>query len=748
MFKRCLLVFFLFICFGMGSRLADATVFKLNKIVPVRDIRLHSIKDSYSLSIPIPERWQVRRAVLKFSYVNSTALLPYKSRLVVAIDGIPLQQAVLDDTSAEKEMEVAIPGPMLKSGYHELELSVAQHSEKECEDPFAPELWTLVRLGEATLSIDYSLKPIPLRLSAIPKFITDPKSIPYGRINLVIGSLDEQTLSAASIVAGAVGARFQYRPVQISVSQGIVTDCDNIVIGTKKRLKELGVPRGILGDGPRVSIFPMLHPLESGPREATANGTSRRDNRYALIVISGESPAELLKASRAFSSMTFPFPQSQSMLIEQVDFPKLKPYQKADLVVPGVPVRFGDLGFSTHVFKGMNRQPVSLDFYLPTDVYIEPNQYCALSLHFGFSAAVRKDSTLRLELNGKPVSSIHLDNENGAFYENYKILIPAYMFRPGRNVISFNAMLVPLVMKRCQGFQDVNLFLTLFEDSIISFPKMPHWGKMPEIGYFFDSGFPFSRNGTCKDAVILLPEKTLQSVTAAMNLAAYLGQVNRVAPVDLKILFSLDKAKGREIILIGRLSKLPQEIIKKAPLVLTDSSALVSYPQIIELSGGKERSFWQKIEEKLEGYSRFFPAKGFVKNSVVKEKGVSLSKDTGIIMEFESPFSKGKSVLVWAATSGEALKESAKMLWSGGLRSMAHGDLVLFSMENKKEIHSLKVGPTYYTGSLSKRAKVDFWLRSYPWLFYGTLAVCFVILAFIFGAYLRWRRKKRLANEI
>ncbi|NPA94676.1 MAG: cellulose biosynthesis cyclic di-GMP-binding regulatory protein BcsB [Thermodesulfobacteria bacterium] len=745
MIKRYILIFGLICCLGAGNVCAEE--FLLSKIVPATDVKLNSIADIHRLSIPVPERWKVREAVLKFNYVSSTALLPYKSRLVVSVDGIPLSQATLGQDGAEKEMVITVPGKMLAPGYHTLEFRVAQHSERQCEDPFAPELWTMLRLGDAKIDIDYSLRPIPLRLSAIPRFIEDPKLFPNGHVNLVLGSLDAETLQAAAIVAGGIGARFKYRPVHISVSQEVMANTDNIIIGTVDEVKRSKVPRETLEGGPRITIDHVCSQRESDSPGQQCD-SAKKDARFALITISGSNQEELRRAATAFSSMNFPFPQGSSMVVEGVDFPRLKAYSRAGLLEPGVAVPFGSLGFSTHIFKGMGGPPAKFEFSLPPDLYIEPNQYAELYLHFGFSAALRQDSSLKLDLNGKPVASIHLDDMNGAFYERYKILIPTYLFRPGKNVISFHAVLMPLEMKRCELFQDMNLFLTLFDDSMISFPEMAHWGKMPEIGYFFDSGFPFSRIATCEGAAFFLADRSLSEVALAMNISAYLGQVNGIAPVDIGFVFDVNEAKGKDIIALGDISKMPLALVKNGPLVISKDYAQVRYPLFVEFSQKSGKGLWQKIEEKFARGPGYDSHGSRVKKSTVKMKGVTIQSDTAIIMEFESPLESGRTVLLFTGGSEKAFSHSARMLWSGRLKGMAHGDLVMFSADNPQDIYSLNIGPSYYTGKLSQKDRVDFLLRSYPWLFYGILASCFVVMAIIIAAYLRWRKKKRLANEI
>ena len=720
-----------------------AKTFLLREIAPISNVKLHSIKDTYSISIPIPNKWNVKEATLKFSYVNSSALLAYKSKLVVSLDDIPLSQATLDPINYENTLTVKIPGKLLASGYHELRFFVAQHSEKECEDPFAPELWTVLKLSEATLDINFEEIPFPLKLSSIPTYIEDPKIFPKKKINIILPTLDKEFLRLASIIAAGIGARLKYRPVSITVSLDLKPGVDNILIGTKEVLK-------IIDDSWSVPFETCIGinylPISSNDQQQNPEG-KKRDKRFALIAIIGNSIQQIEKAALAFSSISYPFPPNQVAIIKDVQIPKYNSYATKDLLTPGIPVKFKDLGFSTHITKGLNRQPVNIDFYIPPDLYIKPNEYAVLSLHFAHSGAVRKDSTMKITLNDRPVSSIHLTNEDGAVYENYKILIPTYLFKPGKNVLSFQTVLVPLIVRRCEGFQDMNLFLTLFDDSVIRFPSMSHWGKMPAIEHFFDSGFPFSKFGDGRDYAVILTTKDYNYSALALNIFAYLGQLTGAVPTKFLIDFNMAQAKGREIIVIGSIDEVPTELKEKAPIKLSTPEATILYPQLEDLAQEEQRTWYEKLEEKLRGYSKLFPITPKTKMSQVKAKRISLDNDTGLVMEFESPYESGKTVLLWTAKDKKAFLPMSNLLWTGKLRSSARGDLVIFSLTDPEKVYPLKLGPDYYTGSLSKLDKIDFLLRSYTWLFYIILGISIIILAIIIAGYLRRRKRKRLSYE-
>ncbi len=94
--------------------------FKLNvpfsKLVPVNTTTLMGSSNHIKVKIPIPERWQVKSAVLNLSYVNSSALLQNRSRLVVWLNEHPIAQITLNPQLPQGKASINLPINLLKKG--------------------------------------------------------------------------------------------------------------------------------------------------------------------------------------------------------------------------------------------------------------------------------------------------------------------------------------------------------------------------------------------------------------------------------------------------------------------------------------------------------------------------------------------------------------------------------------------------------------------------------------------------------
>jgi len=147
---KMLLISCLFATLFLDTAAAATLRIPLKKIAPVQDHQLRGSMDNYNFTIPIPERWKVIKATLHFSYVNSSALIPRTSRLVFTVHEQPLAQVRLNPDTPEGDVIVPISGSLLKTGYNPCSFWISQHyTDEQCEHPFAPELWTWLKLGEA-----------------------------------------------------------------------------------------------------------------------------------------------------------------------------------------------------------------------------------------------------------------------------------------------------------------------------------------------------------------------------------------------------------------------------------------------------------------------------------------------------------------------------------------------------------------------------------------------------------------------
>ena len=711
----------------------------LPKLAPVQTATLRGISNSYSLKIPIPARWELQRARLHFSYVNSTALLAQNSRLVVRLNGRPLAQATLQPLSPVGEVAVNLPVRLLPPGYQDLEFSVSQHYTMDCEFPEAPELWTTLELDQSYIDFEFRLKKLPLALSTILDHILDPRLATPNSVNLVIERLSPELLDLAAIVASGIAVRMDYRPIHFSLSQQIRPGMDNVLIADPKFLSQC------LGEGRPSIKGPILQFLHLRFPEPAPSTKVLEDPTRALILVGGENLEQMKIAAQTLAAMSFPYPGVARMEIQNIHLPPLEPSKGKNLLSPEGVYSFQRLGLDSHTFRGMAPPPKKIAFRVPTDFSGHPNRFGKLVLHIAYGSGLRKDSVLNVFLNEKFLSSIFLDNPQGGSYRNYEIPIPAYLLRRGQNVLSFAPVLTPLITGYCEFIQTENLLLTLFGDSTFHMPPMFRWVDLPRMELFFEDGFPFTRFADGREATVFVAEKSWECSAAALNLLAIAAQKVGYPALGIRFQFDPPGQANEEMIAVGPLSQMPEELKKGSPLQLS-APEKIPYVQWkrLEEKASKEGSWLSSFLEKFLPLppGRYFSQPAFTVDS---HQVSGLGPRRILLSQFQSPFKEFRTVLLLTGESSKDLLEGSGSLWEPSVQGRLHGDLAIVEIrEPDFPLTAMAVGSKYYVGEADLLSRLSLWLYNHPGMLLLFLLLALVILTAGIYYFLRAFRRRRL----
>lgn len=772
---------------------AEVLKIPLYKISTAGTITLKCVTAGYSITLAIPERWDIKKASVSFKYVNSSGLLAGKSRMVIKINEFPLVQIKLNPLATEGEVEVPIPALMLKPGYNEFIFSVSQHYTMECENPCADDLWTTLKLDEGFFEVEYDLKPVPLKLSTISNFLFDPKTFPYGEVNIVTENFSSEVVTVASIAASGIARRFDYKKVLFTVSEDIKPGYDNILVGRKDFVKDFLGQMNIEIDaekiiGPYLKIMHMpaekekkdddetdiymrakgnvvnvrekplltadvVVKLEQGDKikklnqegdwiyADTGNGlkgwihnnlleevkiveeekdTIEQDPTHALVVVSGVTLDHVKLASETMAIMSLPYPDTDELIAMEFTVPDIALYGGRLVLTPDKKYDFKTLNFGIQTFKGINPTPKEITFRLPADFLIKQNEYANLTLHFSYGAGMRIDSALNILLNDKPIRAIHLDDHKGALIEGYKLTIPTHLFRPGTNVIKFKPVMTPIVTKNCEYIQTENLFFTIFQNSSLYIPPMPHFVKLPKIELFILNGFPFTRWPDAHESMMYLTNSDPDVIAAAFNVIGFITQKNGYPLLELKISFENQRNWEGELIVIGDVDTIPKYLKEITPIKLTRTT-VVPYPVVRSWKGEASLAFSKQIS--------------------------SISAARGFMMEFQSPFVEGRTILLLTAHSVKDLLVFSEALIEPVVQAESKGDVVMVDLTPPDyKVTALDIGKKYFTGKSGKVSKLDFYLQSYPYLYQSALGFIILFITLASFYFLMRHRKRRKKN--
>lgn len=708
---RVLLVFMLCLMTSLPA-MGKEVLIPLQKLSPKPVLALKCMSDEQGIEIPISDRWDIKAVSIDLQYISSVNLIGDLSQLIVNMNGIPIAQFKLNPKTPDARVKVNIPLLYLKPGYNTLKFKVVQHyTTKECESPCSPDLWTNINLQDSILHVEYEDKPVPLKLSAISEYLFDPKTYPEASVHFVVEDRSAETLTTAAIASSGIARRFNYRKVSFSMSQQIRPGVDNVVLGRSSFVSRFLAPFNLsLGnvEGGYLKIFPL--PVGAGGYDVT----------HALLAVTGEKYDHVHMAAETLASISFAYPGSQELNAFEFSLPKVPPYGGRAVVIANKTYDFKTMDFDTTSFQGVNPVGKDLVFRLPADFVIQQNRSAKLSLNFAYGAGMRGDSALNILINDKIVRAVGFDKKSGDFLQNYVIDIPAYLFKPGRNIISFGVELHP-DLQECDIKLMDNLFLTIFENSTFTFPDMPHFVELPKLELFMLNGFPFTRWPDGFESMIYLADTSDESISAALNMVGLMSQKNSFPLLNIKIGLTPPKEWEGDLIAISSSKQLPAEMKEKSPL-RTSKTSMVPYPVVHGWEGESSLSFSRQAS--------------------------SLGEGRGLLMQFESPYHTGKTVMALVADSGADVLRLSEAMLDSGVQGQVFGDLVLVEFtQPKPRVTSMQVGEKYTTGKMGDVSRIESFFYAHPNLYYALLGV--LILGFTYAIYVllkRYRATRKLGQ--
>jgi hypothetical protein len=693
-----------------------------NKITRQSVLHMRCVENSFDIFLPIAERWKVKKASITFDYVSSVTLIAGSSLIGFKVNDTPIWQREVDPKEPEQRASFRIPPNLLKHRYNRLSFFVAQHFTADCEQPCDANIWTDILLSDGYLDVEYELLPVPLRLSKAPDFLFDTKTFERGYINIVlpggVKSAPDWLLTISTVLASGVAKRFSYIPVSFSTSSDIKPGMDNMLVGTKKEVMEFlslkEIKANIKGPFIKVANLPIPIPRylikKSRGKKQKNGGTGRikrfaADPHFALLVISGDNQNQLQIASETLTVLNFPYPGVSEMTVLEFDLKKIQTYTGKSMLPTGKSVKFSKFGFDTYTFLGLQPNPKEISFRLPPDFLIKPNQSADLTLNFTYSGGLRPESGLNILVNGVFATVIHFTEPDGGALEDYKIGLPTYLFKPGVNSMKFKPIMTPRAGK-CELIQSGSLFVTVFDNSKLFFPNMPHFVKMPNLELFMLNGYPFTVWPDGFESMIYLADKEAPALSAAMNTVGMISQNNGypLLAISVTTKFPLALAWRGNMMVFSTIGSLPKEILQNSNIKLSRQSSM-KYPVTHDKSS-KAFAFTRQIS--------------------------GMGTNTGALLELKSPFEQNKTILLFTAENHADLGKLGLAMTDSGVQATTFKGFALIEfLDPHYKVSSLQAGKTYFIGAESalEKARLYFYLNEHFVYWVGGLLAAFIIIS-------------------
>jgi cellulose synthase operon protein B len=705
-------------------------VTKLRDLGAYRPIDLRGTDRSAYLPLTVRFDESVVRARLHLIFTFSPSLIPELSQLKVMIDDEPLASIrVPKDHLGEPQQADIELDPRYFVDFARLRLEFIGHYTNDCEFPFHTSLWASVS-NESTLEVVTRSLALRDELALLPAPFFDTRDNRRLELPFVFARQPSQaTLASAGVLSSWFGALASYRGAHFPALLDERPDRHAIVLATNdERPAHLSLPQ---------VQEPTLQ-VASDPSDPTI--------KWLLVL--GKDQDQLRTAVHALvlgqAQLT-----GNSVQVRAVRLPQPSPpYEAPNIVRTGDKVRLGELvPESTQLqVSGQTLEPIRINLRLPADIFTWEARGMPVDLRYRYTPPHDAGlANLSVRINDEFVQSFPLrvasaDNGNQRielpFLEDTGTLmtqgltVPAFQLGPN-NQLQFQFDIPPQDEGRCRttlgGAQ-----AAIDPDSTLDLSHIEHYAAMPNLAFFANSGFPFTKYADLAQTAVILPDAPLvPEIETFLTALGQFGAATGIAGIRLSVLDAshAQQAGDRDLLVIA--SGVDNPLLKQWQDTL---------PARIE-AGQRASSVLGRLSD---AGSEWFG--GATAHQVPRDGWTEIAAKGPLaaILGFESPLQSGRSVVVLNATDAATLPRTALALIDPGKVRDVRGDLALL---RGPDIESFRVGDTYYVGHLSWWRWIWFQLHSHPVLLVVCGLLLGVFLALVVFSAMRRMAARRLAGD-
>jgi len=650
-------------------------------------MRLRGADDARTINAGVRLDRVVTGARLRLTYAYSPSLVFPMSHLKVSMNGEVIATVPFDATRAGRTVTQDIPiDPRYFSDFNQIGLRlIAHYTLDHCEDPSNSALWADVS-PTSELILDESPLRLPNDLALLPAPFFDRRDNGLLRLPFVLpASPDSATLRSAGVLASWFGAQADYRQARFPVATTLPADDQAVVVGTAATL-----PAG------------LALPSVNGPLLAVADNPAAPGRK--LLVVTGRTAAEVDDAVAALvlgrAALSGP-----AATVAHVDLgaPR-KPYDAPRWLPVNRPITFRELVSDPRELevRGTTPDAIRLNLRVPADLHSWNGSGVPITLRYRYTApTVQDDSTLAVEINEQLVKSYrlgpaHAEDARGRMQlpllavpegrVTSDVDIPAFRVGSG-NQLQFRFTLDSQKTGLCSSTATGPQRAAIDPDSTIDFSHFVHYAQLPNLAFFANSGFPFTRFADLSQTAVVIPDRpSPQELEAYLTMLGHMGQWTGFPALRVEVARPGDVAA-----LAGRKDLLVIDGSPASPLLSHWRAAL---PLTIDQQGGT-------------GATRVaFSVKERWRNGIGMADGGAHIEQTGSLAAlagFELPGSHGRSVVALTATDQTRLADLLDVFEKPGLVSQLQGDLALV---RPGQVDSLRVGEPYVVGFVPWYARV------------------------------------------
>lgn len=678
----------------------------------------------------------VQEASITLNYSFSPSLLPIQSHVKVYLNNTVIDVIHVDPVQANLQHNKVIKlDPLAIADFNNIRFELIGHYSPQCEDPQHSSLWFDINKN-STLTIASKTLNYQNDLVSFPEPFYDERdferlTLPFVFAENTAEDHDQQgsLFHSAGVLASWFGAMADWRGAHFPAYFNQLPDRHSVVFATNahrpKFLREFP-------DVQKPTIEMVSHPLYRGVK---------------ILLILGKDQQQLAEAVQGLV-LGIQILTGNAVEIQQTKRPgKRKPYDAPRWVRTDRPMKFIELVDSHSALQVSGHQPESIrvNMRVPADLFTWRNRGIPVDLKYRYTPPLSADnSRLNVNINQQFVQSFNLQISgrdgikervripllgDGLFGMGNEFFLPA--FRVGaKNQMQFDFSFAQNREGVCQTSPLNNVRAAIDPDSEIDFSDFPHYAVMPNLGFFANAGFPFTKYADLSQTAIVVDSFTDTAILSTLfdNLALFGASTGYPAlSYSLDSSDSLDAAEHdyaeKDILYIGsQPNKVRFDNVELLPNAIKNTRRHILQPVVSSRALADEA-----------GYDAEPPA------GVDARVDMESTGNIASIIGFESPFASKRSVVAMMGNNSESLGTIADALRQSDKINEIYGSVVILRGDS---IQSNRVGASYYVGELP----------AYTWLWYHLsgnplLLAFFSIIAVVIVSLVLWRLLRDFANK-
>ncbi|HEX3864798.1 MAG TPA: UDP-forming cellulose synthase catalytic subunit [Stellaceae bacterium] len=692
-----------------GTGTSRQQVLSLKDLGASSPIRLLGVQGEGSLPFSVRRDDVVTGGKVDVAIAYSPALIPEISHLTVLLNGEVVGSIPLPKEKSSGEI-VSMPiNPVLFQEDNRILFRFIGHYTLGCEDPLHSSLWLVLsntsavtmQLQKLTLANDLSLLPAPFYDSKDMQSLT----LPF----VFSGKPATSTLQAAGVVASWFGSLASYKGATFPVSFDSVPSGNAVVFATNAD-KPAGVSMPSIS-GPTISVVPNPGNPES-----------------KLLLVMGRTPEELTAAAQTLALGSVAL-TGQTQVVGMPDVPTRQAYDAPRWIPMNRPVRFGELVQPTDL-QGNGLVPglLTVNFRTAPDIFVWGNTGVPLMVRYRYPAGTWlnfADSRLDVSINNSYLRSLPLSQEGTvqqvkdiispdfAMNEQTVRVPPYYVF--GQNQLQFYYDLRPMKRGECQDVLPNNVQESIDPDSTIDLSKTERFTTLPNLAFFVNSGYPFTKWADLSQTAVVVPDQLSPAdVQTYLTLMGMMGDSTGfpVARVSVVGAGAVDQVANKDLIVLGSVSRQP--LIAK----WSDNARL-------RVDGGHLRV---AVSSSLNRVYTALDPNAQQERERVDQLLVQQGDNLATMIGMESPLNAGRTVIMITGSTPEKQMTVLSAFRNRDLNSLIQGDLMVATAD---KVTSFRVGSEYTVGHLPPLTRVRWWLGNSPLLLILFTLIGVLIIALV-----------------